>query len=400
MRLRRRARLGLDVHNFAHKHALSHCSEADPGSCFAAICALLAVLLVSRQRRRRPRASSVCAALQARLVHGGGRRQRPASSIDGETGRRPVCARAAQAPAVAGLEHEAVHDLDRARALRARTTRIATKLLDRRRIDLDGVLRGSLYLQGGGDPALGTPAFYDRYRGGLGTNLFALKRQIRAAGVRTVTGRLYADDSVFDRLRGVADSGYATSPYIGPLSGLSFNSGYRGSSGAGFASDPGQTAATTLARALRAAGVAIRRRSPSATAPPAGTDARQRSLADPVAAGRRDRRLLQQLLRRDAGQAARRPLRRRRHDRGRHGGGRALRPRPRLRRPRGRRLRPDPRQPRLAAPGGRACCRRCARRRSATSSSRTWRSPATRGPSPTACTAPPPTAAAAPRPAP
>ena len=27
-----------------------------------------------------------------------------------------------------------------------------------------------------------------------------------------VTGRLYADDTIFDRLRGVADSGYATSP--------------------------------------------------------------------------------------------------------------------------------------------------------------------------------------------
>ena len=41
-----------------------------------------------------------------------------------------------------------------------------------------------------------------------------------------MTGRLYADDTIFDRLRGVADSGYATSPYIGPLSGLSFDSGY------------------------------------------------------------------------------------------------------------------------------------------------------------------------------
>ena len=41
-----------------------------------------------------------------------------------------------------------------------------------------------------------------------------------------MTGRLYADDTIFDRLRGVADSGYATSPYIGPLSGLAFDSGY------------------------------------------------------------------------------------------------------------------------------------------------------------------------------
>ena len=93
-------------------------------------------------------------------------------------------------------------------------------------IDSGGILHGSLYLQGGGDPALGTPAFYNRYLAGLGTNLFALVPQIRAAGIRSISGRLYADDTIFDRLRGVADSGYATSSYIGPLSGLAFNSGF------------------------------------------------------------------------------------------------------------------------------------------------------------------------------
>jgi D-alanyl-D-alanine carboxypeptidase/D-alanyl-D-alanine-endopeptidase (penicillin-binding protein 4) len=101
------------------------------------------------------------------------------------------------------------------------------------------------------------PSFYDRYVG-LGTNLLGLRAQLRTTGVRAVTGRLYADDSVFDRLRGVADSGYATSPYIGPLSGLSFDSGYRGSIAEGFASDPATLAATKLAGALRTAGIAIR----------------------------------------------------------------------------------------------------------------------------------------------
>jgi D-alanyl-D-alanine carboxypeptidase/D-alanyl-D-alanine-endopeptidase (penicillin-binding protein 4) len=58
----------------------------------------------------------------------------------------------------------------------------------------------------------------------------------------------------------VADSGYATSPYIGPLSGLAFNSGYSSSGGYGFASDPARLAARKLARALRRAGVAMRPR--------------------------------------------------------------------------------------------------------------------------------------------
>jgi D-alanyl-D-alanine carboxypeptidase/D-alanyl-D-alanine-endopeptidase (penicillin-binding protein 4) len=137
-------------------------------------------------------------------------------------------------------------------------SRIATKVFSDGRLDEDGVLHGSLYLQGGGDPALGTPTFYDGYLAGLGTNLFALKAQIRAAGIDSISGRLYGDDTIFDRLRGVADSGYATSPYIGPLSGLAFNSGFSGSTSAsGFSADPAKLAASKLARALRGAGVAV-----------------------------------------------------------------------------------------------------------------------------------------------
>jgi D-alanyl-D-alanine carboxypeptidase/D-alanyl-D-alanine-endopeptidase (penicillin-binding protein 4) len=137
-------------------------------------------------------------------------------------------------------------------------TRIPTKVFRDGPVDANGVLHGSLYLQGGGDPALGTPTFYDSYLGGLGTNIFSLTPQVKAAGIKRVTGRLYADDSIFDRRRGVADSGYATSSYIGPLSGLAFNSGFRGStSSSGFSSDPAKLAASKLARSLKSAGVAL-----------------------------------------------------------------------------------------------------------------------------------------------
>jgi serine-type D-Ala-D-Ala carboxypeptidase/endopeptidase (penicillin-binding protein 4) len=136
--------------------------------------------------------------------------------------------------------------------------RILTKVFRDGRIDGAGVLHGSLYLQGGGDPALGTPRFYDGYLAGLGTNVFALTPQLKAAGITAITGRLYADDTIFDRRRGVADSGYATSPYIGPLSGLAFNSGFRGATSAsGFSSDPAKLAATKLAASLRRAGIRV-----------------------------------------------------------------------------------------------------------------------------------------------
>lgn len=194
--------------------------------------------------------------MQRRLVYGGG----AASGllvIDAESGKA-VCARAAQRPRSLASNTK-LFTTSTALSRFGPEYRIATKLLSDGKIGIDGVLHGSLYLQGGGDPALGVPSFYDRYVG-LGTNLLALRAQLSAAGVRGVTGRLYADDSVFDRLRGVADSGYATSPYIGPLSGLSFDSGYRGSISEGFASDPATLAAAKLAGALRTAGIAIRPR--------------------------------------------------------------------------------------------------------------------------------------------
>jgi serine-type D-Ala-D-Ala carboxypeptidase/endopeptidase (penicillin-binding protein 4) len=136
--------------------------------------------------------------------------------------------------------------------------RIPTKVFRDGKVDANGVLHGSLYLQGGGDPALGTPGFYSSYLGGLGTNLFSLTPQVKAAGITSITGRLYADDTIFDRRRGVADSGYGTSPYIGPLSGLAFNSGFSGSTSASsFSSDPAKLAGTQLAGSLRKAGVQV-----------------------------------------------------------------------------------------------------------------------------------------------
>lgn len=200
-------------------------------------------------------ASGACAEMRHRLVYGGG----SASGlyvIDAETGK-PICARAATQPRTLASNTK-LFTTSTALMRFGRDYRIDTRLLTDGTVGANGVLHGSLYLQGAGDPTLGVPSFYDRYSGGLGTNLLALAAQLHAAGVREVTGRLYEDDSIFDRLRGVADSGYATSPYIGPLSGLSFDSGYRGSISQGFSSDPAKLAAAKLAGALRAAGVSVR----------------------------------------------------------------------------------------------------------------------------------------------
>jgi serine-type D-Ala-D-Ala carboxypeptidase/endopeptidase (penicillin-binding protein 4) len=147
--------------------------------------------------------------------------------------------------------------------------RIPTRVFADGSLDPSGVLRGSLYLKGGGDPTLGTPAFTNSYLAGQGANLFALTPQIRAAGITSITGRVYADATIFDTLRGVADSGYATSPYIGPLSGLAFNAGFAGStSSSGFSSDPAKLAASKLARSLSSAGIRVPTQTGQAPTPP------------------------------------------------------------------------------------------------------------------------------------
>jgi serine-type D-Ala-D-Ala carboxypeptidase/endopeptidase (penicillin-binding protein 4) len=197
-----------------------------------------------------------CKSLQARLIHGGG----TASGlfvVDARSGKA-LCARAAKRrrPLASNMK---LFTTSTVLSRFGPEATISTRVLADGSIDERGVLHGSLFLQGGGDPALGTPAFYNRFLGGLGTDLYGLGHQIEAAGVTAVTGRLYADDDIFDRRRGVADSGYATSPYIGPLSGLSLNSGYSTADAGSFASDPARVAASKLASSLRASGVSIAR---------------------------------------------------------------------------------------------------------------------------------------------
>ncbi|HEY7256930.1 MAG TPA: D-alanyl-D-alanine carboxypeptidase/D-alanyl-D-alanine-endopeptidase [Solirubrobacterales bacterium] len=210
-------------------------------------------------------AAERCSTLQSRVVRGGG----AASGLfvlDADSGR--VVCRRAPSRRFSLASNMKLFTTATAIARLGPDTRIPTKVEATGSLDDHGVLDGSLYLVGGGDPALGTPSFYDRFLGGFGTDLYALKGQIRAAGIRTVRGRLYADDTIFDRLRGVPDSGYATSPYIGPLSGLPFDAGFSSSSATSFATDPARLAATKLARSLDAAGVDVRTRVALAKAPP------------------------------------------------------------------------------------------------------------------------------------
>jgi D-alanyl-D-alanine carboxypeptidase/D-alanyl-D-alanine-endopeptidase (penicillin-binding protein 4) len=116
--------------------------------------------------------------------------------------------------------------------------KLETKVKADGRVTGRGKLKGSLYLIGGGDPSLGAGGMRD------------LAKDVRRSGIRRVSGRLYADDTIFDRLRGVPDSNYGPSEWVAPLSGLVFG-------GSTYAEDPAKDAGKAFRNALRKEGVKI-----------------------------------------------------------------------------------------------------------------------------------------------
>jgi serine-type D-Ala-D-Ala carboxypeptidase/endopeptidase (penicillin-binding protein 4) len=108
------------------------------------------------------------------------------------------------------------------------------------------VLRGDLVIVGDGDPAFGTARFA-RAANQPVTRVATLARNVARAGIKRVTGRILADDTIFDRER-------RSGPDLSPLSGLSFNNGY---DGGGYAQAPELVAAKGLKSALRKRGIRV-----------------------------------------------------------------------------------------------------------------------------------------------
>ena len=161
--------------------------------------------------------------------------------------------------------------------------RFTTRVLGDRLPNSDGVVRGDLYLVGGGDPSFGTTSFAERAYGGGGATLAKLVRAVKRAGVRRVTGRVLGDESLFDSLRGGPDSGYGVSEWVGPLSALAFNRGLARENGSAFQARPPEFAAGKLASALKRSGVRI---GGDAGASQAGARARRIAAVESITVGR------------------------------------------------------------------------------------------------------------------
>jgi D-alanyl-D-alanine carboxypeptidase/D-alanyl-D-alanine-endopeptidase (penicillin-binding protein 4) len=148
---------------------------------------------------------------------------------------------------------------------------LGTEVLGEGELDEDGSWRGDLYLRGGGDPSFGSASFTRRAYGGGAATVEQLAKLLDEAGIARVTGRIVGDESRFDALRGGPDSGFGTSIWVGPLSGLSFNRGLANEAGSAFQTQPAQFAAARLTAALKARGVAVKGKPIGGTTPPVAT---------------------------------------------------------------------------------------------------------------------------------
>jgi serine-type D-Ala-D-Ala carboxypeptidase/endopeptidase (penicillin-binding protein 4) len=116
-------------------------------------------------------------------------------------------------------------------------------------------IRGNLVIVGDGDPALASQAFAKRNNLPL-TPLGALAKELKEQGIRRVLGKVEADDTIFDRRRGVPTTGVQASPDdMNPLSGLSYNEGLDGSHDA---HSPELQAARALQASLRKRGIRVK----------------------------------------------------------------------------------------------------------------------------------------------
>jgi serine-type D-Ala-D-Ala carboxypeptidase/endopeptidase (penicillin-binding protein 4) len=124
-----------------------------------------------------------------------------------------------------------------------------TQVLSNTPVSPDGVIKGDLWLRGGGDPAFGTLAYVRKHYGPTAGSVEYLVDALSQLGVTAVRGGVHGDESEFDAIRGVHDSGYATSPWVGPLSALTLNHGYDGNR---FQSSPATFASDILRKTLKA----------------------------------------------------------------------------------------------------------------------------------------------------
>jgi D-alanyl-D-alanine carboxypeptidase/D-alanyl-D-alanine-endopeptidase (penicillin-binding protein 4) len=139
------------------------------------------------------------------------------------------------------------------------TARLATSVLGTGR-QSGATWQGTLYLRGGGDPTFGSAAF-DHRAYGTGATVQGLVQGLRADGIRSVSGPVIADASLFDADEGTPATNQRPSIWVeGALSALAFNRDWADSTGQVYYANPPLQAGRDLVAALRAGHIAVRDR--------------------------------------------------------------------------------------------------------------------------------------------
>gem|GEM_PF-989157 len=126
-----------------------------------------------------------------------------------------------------------------------------------------GVVRGNLYLRGGGDPLLRLPSYAEQQApgGGVYTNFTRLVGLLEKAGVHEVTGSVVGDASRYDSLQAVPSwpARFEQQGDAGPLSALDLDDGFaQAGEPVPPTAPPAEQTAGTLTYLLRSAGVDVR----------------------------------------------------------------------------------------------------------------------------------------------
>lgn len=136
------------------------------------------------------------------------------------------------------------------------------------------VVRGNLYMVGGGDPLLSTATYLGQLPNGVqpSTDLAAVADRIAATGVREITGSVVGDESRYDDVRTVPawPERYLSQGQVAPLSALLVDDAWSPVTGAG--NDPAVHAASVLTELLRDRGITVAGE-PSAGVAPEGAAA-------------------------------------------------------------------------------------------------------------------------------
>ena len=137
------------------------------------------------------------------------------------------------------------------------------------------VVRGNLYMVGGGDPLLTSDAYEARFNRGVPplTDLESVADRIAGTGITQITGSIVGDASRYDTVYGAPGwpDRYFTQGQVGPLSALLVNDGWGvdaiTGAGGGPVQDPAVHAAEVMTDLLEARGIEVAGPPVAGTAP-------------------------------------------------------------------------------------------------------------------------------------